>query len=86
MKFLIIVPDGSADDPIDSLGGKTPLEVAKLPCFDRLASRGIIGTCRTVPEGISPGSDSANLSVMGYDPRVYLTCLLYTSPSPRDRG
>lgn len=73
MKFLIIVPDGSADDPIDSLGGKTPLEVAKLPCFDRLASRGIIGTCRTVPEGISPGSDSANLSVMGYDPRVYLT-------------
>lgn len=73
MKFLIVVPDGSADDPIDSLGGRTPLEAACLPCIDGLAQRGIIGTCRTVPAGISPGSDSANLSVMGYDPRVYLT-------------
>ena len=73
MKYLIVVPDGAADDPIPSLGGKTPLEVANLPCFDELASKGEIGTCRTVPEGISPGSDSANLSVMGYDPTVYLT-------------
>lgn len=73
MKFLIVVPDGSADNPIDSLGGRTPLEAALLPCIDSLAARGTIGTCRTVPEGISPGSDSANLSVMGYDPRVYLT-------------
>lgn len=73
MRFLVVVPDGSADDPIDSLGGRTPLEVALLPCIDGLASRGIVGTCRTVPLGISPGSDSANLSVMGYDPRVYLT-------------
>ncbi len=73
MKYLIVVPDGAADDPIPSLGGKTPLEVANLPTFDELASKGEIGTCRTVPEGISPGSDSANLSVMGYDPRVYLT-------------
>lgn len=73
MKYLIVVPDGAADDPIPSLEGKTPLEVANLPTFDELASKGEIGTCRTVPEGISPGSDSANLSVMGYDPRVYLT-------------
>ena len=73
MRFLIVVPDGSADDPIDSLGGRTPLEAALLPCIDDLASKGMIGTCRTVPEGISPGSDSANLSVMGYDPRRYLT-------------
>lgn len=73
MKYLIVVPDGSADNPIDSLGGKTPLEAADLPCMDSLASRGEIGSARTVPEGISPGSDSANLSVMGYDPRRYLT-------------
>lgn len=73
MKYLIVVPDGSADDPIDSLGGKTPLEAASLPTMDMLASKGEIGTVRTVPEGISPGSDSANLSVMGYDPRIYLT-------------
>ena len=73
MKYLIVVPDGAADDPIDSLGGRTPLEVANLPMLDELASKGEVGTCRTVPEGISPGSDSANLSVMGYDPRVYLT-------------
>lgn len=73
MKYLIVVPDGAADDPIPSLGNKTPLEVADLPTFDELASKGEVGTCRTVPEGISPGSDSANLSVMGYDPRVYLT-------------
>ena len=73
MKYLIVVPDGSADNPIDSLGGKTPLDAAELPCMDSLASRGEIGSARTVPEGISPGSDSANLSVMGYDPRRYLT-------------
>lgn len=73
MKYLIVVPDGSADDPIDSLGGKTPLEAADIPTMDMLASKGEIGTVRTVPEGISPGSDSANLSVMGYDPRKYLT-------------
>ena len=73
MKYLIVVPDGSADNPIESLGGKTPLEAAELPCIDSLASRGEIGSATTVPEGISPGSDSANLSVMGYDPRRYLT-------------
>ena len=69
MKYLIVVPDGSADDPIDSLSGKTPLEAAALPYIDALAARGEIGFCKTVPDGISPGSDSANLSVMGYDPR-----------------
>lgn len=73
MKYLIVVPDGAGDDPIKELGGKTPLEVANIPCIDELASKGEVGTVRTVPEGISPGSDSANLSVMGYDPRVYLT-------------
>ena len=73
MKYLIVIPDGSADNPIPSLGGMTPLEAADIPTMDMLASKGEIGTVRTVPEGISPGSDSANLSVMGYDPRKYLT-------------
>ncbi len=73
MKYLIVVPDGAGDNPIKELNGKTPLEVADIPCINGLAARGEVGTCRTVPEGISPGSDSANLSVMGYDPRVYLT-------------
>ena len=73
MKYLIVVPDGSADEPIPSLGGKTPLEAADIPFIDELAARGVIGSCRTVPEGVSPGSDSANLSVMGFDPRIYLT-------------
>ena len=73
MKYLIVVPDGSADNPVESLGGKTPLEAADLPCINGLAAKGEIGSVRTVPEGISPGSDSANLSVMGYDPRKYLT-------------
>ena len=73
MKYLIVVPDGSADNPIESLGGRTPLEASDLPCINGLAARGEIGSARTVPEGISPGSDSANLSVMGYDPRKYLT-------------
>ena len=73
MKYLIVVPDGSADNPVESLGGKTPLEAADLPCINGLAAKGEIGSVRTVPEGIGPGSDSANLSVMGYDPRKYLT-------------
>lgn len=73
MKYLIVVPDGSADDYMDELGGKTPLEVANLPNIDYLASLGEIGTSRNVPEGVGPGSDSANLSVMGYCPKRYLT-------------
>lgn len=73
MKYLIVVTDGAADEPIESLGGKTPLEVADMPTINHLATVGEIGTCKTVPDGISPGSDSANLSVMGYDPRKYLT-------------
>ena len=73
MKYLIVVPDGSADNYMEELDGKTPLEVANLPTMDALASVGEIGTSRNVPEGVSPGSDSANLSVMGYCPKRYLT-------------
>ena len=65
MKYLILVPDGAGDDPIENLGGKTPLEVASLPVMNRLASMGQVGTVATIPEGVPPGSDAANLSVMG---------------------
>lgn len=73
MKYLILVPDGAADHPLDRLDGKTPLEVADMPVINELAQKATIGLVRTIPEGIAPGSDAANLSVMGYDPSIYLT-------------
>lgn len=73
MKYLILVTDGAADEKIEVLGGRTPLEAANLPNINGLARKGLVGMVSTVPEGIAPGSDVANLSVMGYDPRVYLT-------------
>ena len=73
MKYLILVPDGAADHQLDRLDGKTPLEVADMPVINKLAQKSMIGLVRTIPEGIAPGSDAANLSVMGYDPSVYLT-------------
>ncbi len=73
MKYLILVPDGAGDEIIERLDGKTPLETAQMPFIDGLAARGQVGMVRTVPPGIAPGSDAANLSVMGYDPSVYLT-------------
>ncbi|MEG0291874.1 MAG: cofactor-independent phosphoglycerate mutase [Anaerovoracaceae bacterium] len=73
MKYFILVPDGAGDDPIDVLEGKTPLEVANMPMATLLATKGEIGMVQTIPEGIAPGSDAANLSVMGYDPSIYLT-------------
>jgi 2,3-bisphosphoglycerate-independent phosphoglycerate mutase len=71
MKYIILLGDGMADYPIASLGGKTPLEFAQTPNMDRLASEGTLGLVDTIPAGLSPGSDVANLSVLGYDP---LTC------------
>ncbi|HIU25935.1 MAG TPA: cofactor-independent phosphoglycerate mutase [Candidatus Copromorpha excrementigallinarum] len=73
MKYLILVPDGAGDEKIEALGGKTPLEAAELENIDALAHRGIVGMVKTIPDGVPPGSDAANLSVMGYDPSVYLT-------------
>ncbi len=73
MKYLILVADGAGDESIAELGGKTPLEAAEIKNIDALAKKGSVGVVSTVPEGIAPGSDAANLSVMGYDPRVYLT-------------
>ncbi len=69
MKYVILLGDGMADLPIESLGGKTPLEVANKPNIDKLAKISEVGIVRTVPEGMKPGSDIANLSVLGYNPR-----------------
>ena len=70
MKYIVILGDGMSDEPMEILGGKTPLEVANIPVMDSLASMGEMGMVQNVPSGMSPGSDVANLSVMGYDPKV----------------
>ena len=77
MKYAVVLYDGMADYPVDALGGKTPMECAKKPNFDRMASKGEVGLVRTVAAGLKPGSDVANLSVLGYDPAV-----CYTGRSP----
>lgn len=68
MKYIVVLGDGMADRPVDALGGKTPLEAAITPVMDALASKGTLGTVQNVPAGMAPGSDVANLSVLGYDP------------------
>jgi len=73
MKFAIVVPDGLADFPLKELGGRTPIEVARVPNMDAISQSGKLGTAVTVPEGMDPGSDVANLSLLGYDPRQYYT-------------
>lgn len=71
MKYIVVLCDGMADRPIPQLGGKTPMEAAHKPNMDALASRGLCGTARTIPHGMHPQSDIANLAVMGYDPAIY---------------
>ncbi len=73
MKYLVLLGDGMADYPLDALGGKTPLEVASTPNMDEIALKGTLGLIDTVPAGFLPGSDVANLSVLGYDPEIYFT-------------
>lgn len=73
MKYLVLVPDGAGDEEIAMLGNKTPLQAAKINHMNQLAQKGMIGLVRTIPPGIAPGSDAANLSVMGYDPAIYHT-------------
>lgn len=68
MKYIVVLGDGMADRLVDALGGKTPLEAAHTPVMDELASKGTLGTVQNVPAGMAPGSDVANLSVLGYDP------------------
>ena len=77
MKYIVVLGDGMADYPLEKLGEKTPLEYAKTPMMDQLAQKSEIGQVHTIPAGMSPGSDTANLSVLGYDPKKY-----YTGRSP----
>lgn len=77
MKYIIVLGDGMADEPIESLGNRTPLAYANTPVMDRLSKKSEIGMVHTIPEGMSPGSDTANLSVLGYDPKIY-----YSGRSP----
>lgn len=77
MKYIVVLGDGMADRPIEALGGKTPLAYADTPTMDFLSSKGEIGMVHTIPNGMSAGSDTANLSVLGYDPRKY-----YSGRSP----
>jgi 2,3-bisphosphoglycerate-independent phosphoglycerate mutase len=71
MKYLILVPDGAADVAVEN--EKTPLEAARMPAINGLAKRGRVGFVRTIPRGVAPGSDAANLAVLGYDPKKELT-------------
>ena len=77
MKYIVFLGDGMADYPCEKLDGKTPLEIAKKPNIDNIAKNGVVGLCKTVDDTLSPGSDVANLSVLGYDPLCY-----YTGRSP----
>jgi 2,3-bisphosphoglycerate-independent phosphoglycerate mutase len=73
LKHVFLVPDGMADEPLDELGGRTPLEAAVTPGMDALATTGTMGLVQTVPAGMAPGSDVANLAVLGYDPAAVYT-------------
>ena len=77
MKYLVMLCDGMADEPNEALGGVTPMEKADKPCMDSLAAKAEVGMVKTVAEGLKPGSDVANLSVLGYEPAVY-----YSGRSP----
>ncbi len=77
MKYVVVLYDGMADYPVPALGGKTPMMCAKKPNFDSLAQKGLVGLVKTVDDSLKPGSDVANMSVMGFDPLKY-----YTGRSP----
>lgn len=77
MKYVVVLGDGMADEPIEALSGKTPLEYAKTEAMDAISKKAEIGMVHTIPEGMKPGSDTANLSVLGYDPKKY-----YSGRSP----
>jgi len=73
VKYVVCVPDGCADEPIDALGGRTPLEAASMPTLTALAARGEVGRAAVIPPGLPPGSDVGNMSIIGYDPASYHT-------------
>ena len=81
MKYIILVGDGMADYPVQELNNKTPLDVANTANMDLVAKKGISGMVKTIPESMPPGSDVANLSVLGYDPEIY-----YTGRGPLEAG
>lgn len=81
MKYLVVLCDGMADYPVEELGGKTPLEAAETPTMNKLAKDAEVGLIKTVADGLKPGSDVANLSVLGYDPNE-----CYTGRSPLEAG
>ncbi len=71
MKYVVCIPDGCADEPVPALDGRTPLEVASMPTLRRLAARAEVGRAQVIPEGLLPGSDVGNMSILGYDPARY---------------
>jgi 2,3-bisphosphoglycerate-independent phosphoglycerate mutase len=73
VKYVVCVPDGCADEPLAELGGRTPLQAAHLPTLAKLAARGEVGRAAVIPEGLPPGSDVGNMSILGYDPAEYHT-------------
>src|SRR5258708_15238750 len=73
MKYILIVPDGMADNPIADLDGKTPMEIARTPYMDDLERKGTVGVVDVTPPGMYTGSDAANMSLLGYDPLQYYT-------------
>ena len=73
MKYAIIIPDGCADEPQESLGGKTPLEAANIPAMDAVAAAGVVGRANNTPASLPAGSDVANLSLLGYNPLEHFT-------------
>ena len=81
MKYVVLLCDGCADYPVEELGGKTPLSASVTPNMDKLAKDSVMGMVKTVADGLKPGSDVANLSVLGYDPAV-----CYTGRSPLEAG
>ena len=71
MKYLVLIPDGMADRPVEALGHRTPMEAAVKPCMDALAARSTVGLVSNVPEGMVPESDTANMAILSFDPKVY---------------
>src|SRR5438445_12374516 len=73
MKYVVLVPDGCADEPLATLGDRTPLETALMPHLAALARRGEVGRASVIPDGLPPGSDVGNMAILGYDPAEYHT-------------
>lgn len=71
MKYLVLIPDGMADEKIEAIGGITPMQKANKPCMDMLAKKAIVGTVSNVPDGMVPESDTANMAILSFDPKVY---------------